>query len=200
MRPLHNRHPQLHPAPDEWGESFPFLPSIELEGHGGAAASPWPSVLLSPSPLKALRACPESLEGERGIKGVRVPLWGRGASPQIAHLPYLNPRAILLPRPPTSHLGAHHNAGSKESHEPHKPTQAPSQPSSIPPPGPRHAPPPTPFPSPSCTPTPTTSAAQRPNVSAFAAINHRPAPCKEGPRTNHGTPYSRAIARCAPHS
>ena len=32
------------------------------------------SVYLSPSPLKALRACPESLEGERGIKGERVPL------------------------------------------------------------------------------------------------------------------------------
>ncbi len=31
-------------------------------------------ILLSPSPLRALRACPESLEGERGTKGVRVPL------------------------------------------------------------------------------------------------------------------------------
>ena len=39
-------------------------------------------MLLSPSPLKALRACPESLEGERGIKGVRVPLGGGGPYPR----------------------------------------------------------------------------------------------------------------------
>ncbi len=31
--------------------------------------------------LVALRACPESLEGERGIKGVRVPLGGWGVFP-----------------------------------------------------------------------------------------------------------------------
>ncbi len=66
----------------------------------------------------------------------------RGIPPEVVHLPYLNPRAILHPRPPTQYLGAHHNAGSKESHEPHKPTQAQSQPSSILPPGHRHAPPP----------------------------------------------------------
>ena len=51
-----------------------LLPSIELEGEVGAEAPTSPSVLLSPSPLKALRACPESLEGERGTKGERVPL------------------------------------------------------------------------------------------------------------------------------
>ena len=80
--------------------------------------------------------------GPRGIGGRSAPLPQSTEFRCPGHLHYLNPRAILLPRPPTSHLGAHHNAGSKESHEPHKPTQAPSQPSSIPPPGPRHAPPP----------------------------------------------------------
>ena len=47
-----------------------LLPSIELEAEVGAEAPTSASVLLSPSPLKALR--------ERGIKGERVPLWGRG--------------------------------------------------------------------------------------------------------------------------
>ena len=42
--------------------------------------------------------------------------------------------------------------------------------------------------------TPTTSAAPGPNASASAAINHRPAPCMEGPRTNQGTPCCRAAA------
>ena len=51
-----------------------LLPSIELEAEVGASAPTSASVLPSPSPLKALRACPESLEGERGIKGVRVPV------------------------------------------------------------------------------------------------------------------------------
>ena len=40
-----------------------------------------PSVFSSPSPLQALRAYPESLEGERGIKGVRVSLGGWGVFP-----------------------------------------------------------------------------------------------------------------------
>ncbi len=37
----------------------------------------------------------------------------RGIPPEIAHLPYLNPRAILLPGHPTSYLGAHHRKGIK---------------------------------------------------------------------------------------
>ncbi len=44
--------------------------STKLEGCTCALAQVHPSVLLSPSPLKALR--------ERGIKGERVPLWGWG--------------------------------------------------------------------------------------------------------------------------
>ena len=52
----------------------------------------------------------------------------------------------------------------------------------------------------SCISTPTTSAAQRPYAYAFAAIYHRPVPCMEGPRTNHGLPSPRAPAKCAPHS
>ena len=50
-----------------------LLPSTELEAEVGAEAPTSASVLISPSPLKALR--------ERGIKGVRVPLWGWGGSP-----------------------------------------------------------------------------------------------------------------------
>ena len=53
-----------------------LLPSNELEAEAGAFAPASASVLLSPSPLKALR--------ERGIKGVRVPLWGRGVPPAEA--------------------------------------------------------------------------------------------------------------------
>ena len=175
--------------------SSPFpLPSTELEAEVGAKAPTSASVLLSPSPLKALR--------ERGIKGVRVPLWGRGASPQTAHLHYLNPRAILLPRPPTSHLGAHHNAGSKESHEPHKPTQAPSQPSSLPPPGHRHAPTsrllslstPRPAPQHPLQALPK-GPASRPSQRSITA----PPPARKVPGQITARPYSRAIARCAPH-
>ena len=53
-----------------------LLPSNELEAEAGAKAPASASVLISPSPLKALR--------ERGIKGVRVPLRGRGVSPAEA--------------------------------------------------------------------------------------------------------------------
>ena len=52
---------------------LPFPPSTELEGDVGVSTPTSPSVLISPSPLKALR--------ERGIKGVRVPLRGRGVPP-----------------------------------------------------------------------------------------------------------------------
>ena len=74
---------------------------------------------------------------------MRVPLWGRGASPsKVVHLPYLNPRAILHPRPPTSYLGAHHRKGTKESYETQQPDQLSSHPGPARPPGHRHAPPP----------------------------------------------------------
>ena len=58
-----------------------FPPSTKLEGSACALAQALPSVFSSPSPLQALRACPESLEGERGIKRVRVPLGGLGGIP-----------------------------------------------------------------------------------------------------------------------
>ena len=67
--------PNTPPTP-----SPPSPPSIELEAEVGAGAPTSASVLLSPSPLKALR--------ERGTKGVRVPF---------------RPRAIIAPperRPP----------------------------------------------------------------------------------------------------
>ncbi len=54
-----------HPIPS-------LFSSTELEAGVGAKAPTPASVFLSPSPLKALR--------ERGIKGVRVPLWGWGYS------------------------------------------------------------------------------------------------------------------------
>ena len=58
----------------------PFPPSTELEGDVGADAPTSPSVLISPSPLKALR--------ERGIKGVRVPRWGwGGVFPSVTRTP-----------------------------------------------------------------------------------------------------------------
>ena len=59
-----------------------LIPSTELEAEVGAFPPTSASVLLSPSPLKALRACPESLEGEREIKGVRLPR-GVGGVPRI---------------------------------------------------------------------------------------------------------------------
>ena len=56
------------PLPSSPLPSSPLpLPSTELEAEVGALAPTSASVLFSPSPLKALRACPESLEGERGI-------------------------------------------------------------------------------------------------------------------------------------
>ena len=54
------------------GRVPPLPPSTKLEGRTCAGAQVRPSVFLSPSPLMALR--------ERGIKGVRIPPWGRGGS------------------------------------------------------------------------------------------------------------------------
>ena len=65
----------------------------------------------------------------------------RGIPPKPAHLHYLNPRAILLPRPPTSYLGAHHRKGIR-AYEPHQPDQLSSHPGPARTPGHRHAPPP----------------------------------------------------------
>ncbi len=56
-----------------WGGALPPLPSTKL-GAGNCTKVQLPApVFVSPSPLKALRACPESFQGERGTKGVRVP-------------------------------------------------------------------------------------------------------------------------------
>ena len=71
----------IHPSP---------LPSTKLEGCTCALAQVHPSVLLSPSPLKALR--------ERGTKGVRVPLWGWRESPHsMTFSPCHAPPSIHLP-------------------------------------------------------------------------------------------------------
>ena len=71
----HNR-----PGPSIPSPFFSVIPSLhlsnELEAEAGVVTSASASVLLSPSPLGPSR--------ERGIKGVRVPLWGRGASPAEA--------------------------------------------------------------------------------------------------------------------
>ena len=74
----------LHPPPPS--------PSTELECPRACSARTWASVLLSPSPLKALR--------ERGTKGVRVPLWG-GAAHAESSLS-VNRRAASLLCPHTS--------------------------------------------------------------------------------------------------
>ena len=94
---------------------YPSLPtSTKLEGAVGAGAPTAPSVLLSPSPLKTLRACPESLEAlrERGIKGERVPspppattrnpqksLLGVIQSNQLRVQSMFNQRSIKTPQP-----------------------------------------------------------------------------------------------------
>ena len=71
----HNR-----PGPSITSPFFSVIPSLhlsnELEAEAGVVTPASASVLLSPSPLRPSR--------ERGIKGVRVPLWGRGASPAEA--------------------------------------------------------------------------------------------------------------------
>ena len=58
------------------GETFP---PVLNRGTGACSARTCAPALLSPSTLKTLRACPESLEGEKGTEGVRVPLWGGAA-------------------------------------------------------------------------------------------------------------------------
>ena len=70
------------------GDPLPLLPGTELGASACAEAHALAPILLSPFPLKALRACPESLEGERGTKGVRVPFpAGKGISKNPPHFP-----------------------------------------------------------------------------------------------------------------
>ncbi len=106
-------------------------------------------------PHKESRACPLTpLTPSTLPSPVGVPLVGTLCAtrphhphsppppPKPAHLHYLNPRAILHPRHPTSYLGAQHRKGTKEHYETHQPDQLTSHPGAARPPGLRHAPPP----------------------------------------------------------
>ena len=76
LRNNHSQTPQFSLAPSPL---FPPSSSTELEAEVGAEAPTSASVLLSPSPLQALK--------ERGIKGERVPLRGWGGHPPHAKSP-----------------------------------------------------------------------------------------------------------------
>ena len=144
-------------------------------------------------------------EGDQGGEGSPEGL-GRIPSPKVWHLPLDSTKTPVLyyrpgHRPRTSALNT--RKGTNESRETHIiHDDAPYLRGGATPPRRTSAPPPHPLPShhPATQPPHTTSAAQRLYAYAFAAINHRPAPCMEGPRTNHGTPSPRAAAKCAPHS
>ena len=47
--------------------------STKLEAYARTKVRAYASVFSYPSPSKALRACPEPFDGERGTKRVRVP-------------------------------------------------------------------------------------------------------------------------------
>ena len=82
-------HLTSHPRPP-YAVLPSHIPSIELEAEVGAGAPTSTSVLLSPSPLRALR--------ERGTKGVRVPLWGGRPPLRHAKSPE-NPLGVVQSKP-----------------------------------------------------------------------------------------------------
>ena len=69
------------PMPREESGAGSLLPSTELEAEVGAEAPTSASVLLSPSPLKALRACPVPRYGGEGDQGGKDSLGGPGGYP-----------------------------------------------------------------------------------------------------------------------
>ena len=69
------------PMPREESGAGSLLPSTELEAEVGAEAPTSASVLLSPSPLKALRACPVPRYGGEGDQGGKGSLGGTGGYP-----------------------------------------------------------------------------------------------------------------------
>ena len=135
---------------------------------------------------------------------MRVPRWGWGGAypksdtnplTKAKHLYYINPQARL----PTSALIKEKDLGVPSVTlafigpivtERYATARPPARASS-----------PAPFHPPSFTSTPPLQALPKgPTPTPSQRSITRPVPCMEGPRTNHGTPFPRATAKCAPHS